>query len=349
MKFGLAYDLRNPQLDGPRRLPDLYAQTLEQITFAEELGFDDMWVSEHHMKDDDYMPSTTAFCGAIAARTQRVGIGTFITVAPLHHPLKLAEDCAVLDNLSDGRFSLGVGAGYHQDEFAAFGVDYKKRGAILGEVVEILIKCWTEEAFSYHGEHFQLEDISCRPFPVQKQIPLWFGVNKGKGIERAGRLADGLLGSEPERYWKWIDAIHAAGRNIVPHAVGGPTWVFCTEDPERAWHQVKKYAMYQINLYAKWAEATKTMFPKVPDTYEELEALGLCLVATPETIINRVRADHALAPFDHQIYWAIWPGMDVTQATSSLELLAAKVMPELRDLGEKPVLPSPRSYADTSP
>lgn len=93
MKFELAYDLRNPQLDGLRRLPDLYAQTLEQNTYAEELGFDDVWVSERHMKDDDYMPSTTAFCAAIAARTQRVGIGTFMAdhaLAPFDHQISWA-------------------------------------------------------------------------------------------------------------------------------------------------------------------------------------------------------------------------------------------------------------------
>ena len=108
MKFGLWYDLRNPVGAG-RRLPDLYRDTLDHIVLAEQLGYDDIWLSEHHFTDDGYLPSLLPFAAAIAARTTRVTIGTNIILMPFHHPIRLAEDCAVVDNLSDGRFLFGPG------------------------------------------------------------------------------------------------------------------------------------------------------------------------------------------------------------------------------------------------
>ena len=172
MKFGLWYDLRNPVGSG-RRLPDLYRDTLDQIVLAEQLGYDDIWLSEHHFIDDGYLPSLLPFAAAVAARTTRVTIGTNIVLMPFHHPIRLAEDCAVVDNLSDGRFLFGPAVGYRLEEFAGFGVERRYRGSITEEAVEVMVKCWTEEEFSYHGQHFDFDNIRCTPKPVQKpHIPI---------------------------------------------------------------------------------------------------------------------------------------------------------------------------------
>ena len=96
MKFGLHYDLRNPP-GSRRRTPDLYRDTLRQIELAESLGFDDIWLSEHHFMEDGYLPSLLPFAGAVAARMERVNIGTNILLMPFHHPIRIAEDCAVVD------------------------------------------------------------------------------------------------------------------------------------------------------------------------------------------------------------------------------------------------------------
>ena len=108
MKFGIWYYLRNPER-WKQPAQGLYRKTLDQIVAAEKLGYDSVWVSEHHFTDDGYMPSSLLFLAAVAARTTRIRLGTLILLLPLHHPLRVAEDAAVLDILSNGRVDLGGG------------------------------------------------------------------------------------------------------------------------------------------------------------------------------------------------------------------------------------------------
>jgi alkanesulfonate monooxygenase SsuD/methylene tetrahydromethanopterin reductase-like flavin-dependent oxidoreductase (luciferase family) len=126
MKFGLIYDFRNP---APWRRPwvELYARMLDQIVEAEELGFDHVWLTEHHFVDDGYLPSIVPVAGAIAARTKRIRIGSDIMILPFQDPVRIAEDLAVVDILSGGRFDLGVGQGYRAEEFRAIGMDRRER------------------------------------------------------------------------------------------------------------------------------------------------------------------------------------------------------------------------------
>ena len=175
MKFGLHYDPRNPP-GSRRRTPDLYRDTLRQIELAESLGFDDIWLSEHHFVEDGYLPSLLPFAGAVAARTERVNIGTNILLMPFHHPIRIAEDCAVVDNLSNGRFLFGAAVGYRLEEFATFGVDRRHRGSITDEALQIVRRCWTEEEFDFEGRHFSFRGVRCTPQPVRKEgIPIWVG------------------------------------------------------------------------------------------------------------------------------------------------------------------------------
>jgi probable F420-dependent oxidoreductase len=336
MKFGLWYDLRNPVGSG-RRLPDLYRDTLDQIVWAEQLGYDDIWLSEHHFIDDGYLPSLLPFAAAVAARTSHVTIGTSIVLMPFHHPIRLAEDCAVVDNLSDGRFLLGVAVGYRREEFAAFGVERKHRGAITEEAVEIMIKCWTEEEFSYHGRHFHFDHIRCTPKPVQQpRIPVWFGAVQGEAIRRAARLGDGLLAGGRGRYEAYVAALREAGKPYEhPHIAGGHPLLFCSEEPQRDWDRLKPHALYQLRHYATWfKEAGQPVFGEPPQDYADLERRQLYLVGTPEELIASIRQQYATAPFERYFFWAIWPGVDVATANRSVRLFAEKVIPELRSLGE---------------
>ena len=127
MQFGLIYDFRNPKR-WERPFPALYAEQLEQIAYAEQLGFDSVWITEHHFVEDGYTPSVLTMAAAIAVRTRRIRIGTWVLLLPLHHALRVAEDAATVDILSGGRLDLGMGLGYRVEEFAALGVDRRQRG-----------------------------------------------------------------------------------------------------------------------------------------------------------------------------------------------------------------------------
>ena len=138
--FGLITCERYP--GDPRSDQDLYRDALELAAEAERLGFDSVWVSEHHFVDDAYLPSLLPMCAALAARTSRMAIGTSLLLAPLYEPVRLAEDAAVVDLISAGRLVLGLGLGWRREEFEAFGVSLSERGPRMEETVAILRQAW---------------------------------------------------------------------------------------------------------------------------------------------------------------------------------------------------------------
>jgi alkanesulfonate monooxygenase SsuD/methylene tetrahydromethanopterin reductase-like flavin-dependent oxidoreductase (luciferase family) len=157
---------------------------------AEEAGFDSFWVSEHHGLPDGYLPSPLTLLAAVAPATDTILLGTGLVLAPLHHPLRIAEDAAVVDLLSGGRLVLGLGLGYAAHEYAAFGVDPAIRGARLTALVDALRSAWTGEPFS--APALGLHDVRVTPTPA-RPIPIWLGGYAAAAVARAGRIADGHL------------------------------------------------------------------------------------------------------------------------------------------------------------
>src|SRR5262245_35015227 len=149
MKFGILLPLQDPP--NGDNLPRLYDEVFEQAEFAEQLGFDAFFIPEHHQMPDGYMPAPLTFAAALAARTKRAEIGTGILQLPLYHPLHIAEQVAVLDNLSRGRFILGAGLGLVQKEFDAFQIPLTEAASRFTESVAILKHAWTSKPFAFNG------------------------------------------------------------------------------------------------------------------------------------------------------------------------------------------------------
>ena len=349
MKFGLVYDFRNPPppIGSARPLPGLYAAMLEQIQLAESWGYDDIWLTEHHFLDDGYLPSLLPMAAAVAARTSRVTIGTFVVLMPFHHPIRLAEDCAVVDNISNGRLLFGPGVGYRRGEFTTFGIDRRLRGSITEEAVEIMIKCWTEEQFSYHGKHFHFDDVRCTPKPAQKpRIPVWFGATQGDALRRAARLGDGLLhtvAAPPDAPRQFAELLKEFGKDWRHPHVTSMALLFTSDDPQRDWERLKPHALYHLQGYARWYaedQAWQQGSPpsafggQFPTDYADLERTGHYLVGTPDQIVARVKEIYAIAPFERFLYAPIWPGVDPDLAARSVRLFADKVIPALHDLDQ---------------
>src|SRR5512132_350791 len=167
---------------------ELYADALELAVTAERLGFDSVWVSEHHFVDDGYLPSLLPMCAAIAARTQRVAIGTGLLLAPLHDPLRIAEDAAVVDLLSRGRLILGLGLGWREEEFEGLGVPIGERAARLERSVDALRHAWRGAPASKGAA-----PVVVTPRPArQGGPPIWIGAWAERAVRRAGRIADGF-------------------------------------------------------------------------------------------------------------------------------------------------------------
>ena len=311
--FGILHDLRRPSTDR-RPYSTYYTECLDEIAHADRLGFDAVWMPEHHGTDDGMLPSPLVMAAAIAARTTRIRIGTSILVLPFHHPIRVAEDVAVADLLSGGRMVLGVGQGYAEQEFALFGKDRRQRGTLLEESVEVIRKAWTGERFSHHGTHWNFDDILVTPSP-DRQIPVYVGGVTPKGLERAARIGDGLL----VYCAKPADLIDRRKLYDGPLPFVCTTVLHVTDNSDQAWSEAAPGIAYLEGQLAAHDNRA------APDLHRDDY-----LVGTPDEIADRIRDLHAATGFAHLAHWARLPGLTHAQALHSLDLLSevvAKVAP----------------------
>ena len=326
-RLGVWYDFRNP---ARWRVPwpQLYAETLDQAAYAEDLGFSSVWLSEHHFSEEGYLPSLSAVLGALAMRTSRVRLGTAVLLAPLHHPLRLAEDLAVVDQLSGGRLDVGIAPGYKPDEFAVLGVPKGERGARTDETIEILKLAWSGERFSFAGKHFTFDDVIVAPPPVQPGgPPIWVGGSSLAAARRAARYGLCFMpdsGAGLELY----DAYRSAAAE--PPRVATNRVLFAAQSREQAWEICGPHFLYQFNAYRQWFSAAgdddshgdELTDPSVlnPDHY---------FVGTPDDILAAITSSRDRLGYEELVFWARPPGLPVEAATASLELIARHVLPAL--------------------
>lgn len=168
---------------------------LERAVLADELGFTTFFVGHHRFTPGfGQTQHPWIMLSAIAARTERIRLGTSIFLLPLSHPLEVAEQVASLDVLSQGRMIFGPGLGYRKYEYDAVGLPYERRGRLMTECLEVLRGVWENESYSHHGEFYSFDDVTLTPRPVQQPgIPIWVGANSDAAMRRAARLGDGWI------------------------------------------------------------------------------------------------------------------------------------------------------------
>src|SRR5438067_12915544 len=203
-----------------------YKEALEEVTRAEELGFDSVWMEEHHSVTNHYWPSPLTVLAGFATRTTRMMLGTDIIVAAFHHPVRLAEDVAMLDVIAQGRTTLGIAIGYKPDEFALYGVELEKRGARFEEQLAIIKGLWTRERVSFKGAYYTVEG-RLEPKPeTRPHPPVWIGGWGNIPLKRAATLADSWIPGPTQDLKRltagkkrFLDNRQAAGRSPA-----GPEW-----------------------------------------------------------------------------------------------------------------------------
>ncbi len=337
MRFGLAYDFRNP---APWRMPwpAFYGAVLDQIAYAERLGFDSVWITEHHFVDDGYMPAPLTMAAAIAARTTRLRIGTFILELPLYHAVHVAEQVAVLDQLSGGRIELGLGLGYREEEFRALGVPRRQRVSRFVEGVQVLRALWSGEPVTFHGRYYDLDGVRLGPPPARPGgPPLWAGAMSRPQAERAAALRLHLMpqGDRRETYDVWAAALRAAGEDPAAYQVLVNRPFVVTDDPAATWQRLRPGEQYRAALYREWlvAGGQPPVHPQQPEGSPVVPILeGRYLLGSPEQIAREITAYRERVPVTELIAWGVPLGLrpDDPEIVRSLERFAREVMPRFR-------------------
>jgi alkanesulfonate monooxygenase SsuD/methylene tetrahydromethanopterin reductase-like flavin-dependent oxidoreductase (luciferase family) len=331
LRFGVVYDFRNAPGSGLSD-SEIYDAILDQVTLVDQLGFDQIWLTEHHFVDDGYLPSPVVAATAIAARTRRVRISTDILILPFHHPLRLAEDWATLDVLSGGRMELGIGMGYAVHEFRGFGIDRAQRRSLTVEGIEVLRRAWSGERFTHRGKHWTFEDAQVFPRPVQPGgPPLWMAAMTEAGARRTGRLGLNLLpqGTPRAVLDPWRAEMTAQGRNPDQYRVGIIRGVLVSDDLERDWPRLREAERYKMQCYAEWIGTSGDSYTFMDS--EQAPIPQTWLMGDAATVLKGLRefiAEHGLTDI---VTFGNCPGVRADVLNPSLERLAREVLPKLRE------------------
>ena len=312
-----------------------YPEALEEVTRAEELGFDSVWMEEHHSVTNHYWPSPFTVLAGFATRTSRVMLGTDICVAAFYHPVRLAEDVAMLDVMSGGRITLGVAIGYKPDEFALYGVDLAKRGARFEEQLAIVKGLWTEERVSFKGAYYTVEG-RLEPRPVQKpRPPLWIGGWGDLTLRRAATLADNWIPGPTADLARllagkrrFLELRRAAG---LPAPAEWPVTrdVIIADSDARARALAEQHIMvaYRREYAGGWrhpfidASIATDLDRLMEDRF---------IIGGPDQCIPKIRRFVEQYGMTHLICRTFFPGMAHAHIMRELELIAREVMPAFR-------------------
>jgi len=316
--LGVYLDVRNPR-PWRRSWAEVYRAALSLCERVEELGGRSVWLSEHHLFDDGYLPQPLTLAAAIATRTQSVRIGTAVYLAPLRPAAQILEEAAIVDLLSEGRLDLGLGAGYRPAEFELYGVPgARPMGQMFGRVEEI---------------RSLIEAGEVTPPPFQQRLPIWIGANRAKGARRVGRLGEGLLSVQSGQAEEYVAGLVEGGHPADSARMAGPVNVFLSDDPERDWPTVSRYFEYQWRSYDEEAGRSREIDLEGARSRGLEGGLRGCLVATAAEAAVELRRHLAEVPVATVFTWGWLPGVPADTVDRHLELWCTDLARELADAG----------------
>jgi alkanesulfonate monooxygenase SsuD/methylene tetrahydromethanopterin reductase-like flavin-dependent oxidoreductase (luciferase family) len=329
MKIGVLQFFSWPGRHGP--LEDVFARALERIEIMDRGGFDAVWLAEHHFTTYSVCPSVHMMGVLAAARTKRLRIGTAVSLAALYHPVRLAEEVALLDMLSGGRVNWGAGRGFAPSEFEAFGVPVEESAERFREAVEIVLQAWSQERFSFHGAHYKFDEIEVLPKPLQKPLPVWMAATSESAIDwAAGRGFSILmdphastreLGAKRRRY---ADKMAEAGFSDRGRDIPMARLIALAPTMAEAETIARRGAQWLVDAYAGPQHAHRKKMP--PRTYDGKDPAqhyvdSVILHGTPEALIDQIAELKETIGLNYL--------MCAPLSRDSFRLLADKVVPRL--------------------
>jgi len=342
MHFGL-FSLMTQR--DPNKAPrQIYTEMVEHVQLVEQIGFEIAWFAEHHFSNYCLCPSPLTMLTYMAAKTKRIKLAPGVIVAPLYEPIRMLEDIAVADNLSDGRLVLGFGSGYQEYEFHKFGVDLKEGRNIFLETLDLVERFLAGEPFGYQGKQVKVTDTYCRVRPLQKRIPIYIAgllndPETQRRIARSGYVPFFTTG------WNSIEQIKQTHDKVVEYYAetgGDPAktpfamqrYMFVTDDKNEAL-QAAEGARYirriALSMRQRYGEVDGGFLKEIPAADEPAleEIAKRMIVGSPATIVEKLgREFEALRPTHVSCFMGI-PGIPQARVLKSIERFGAEVMPQL--------------------
>jgi alkanesulfonate monooxygenase SsuD/methylene tetrahydromethanopterin reductase-like flavin-dependent oxidoreductase (luciferase family) len=345
MRFGtFSYNQARPSVTEKQAFEEL----LDQILLTDRLGFDDAWFAEHHHSDYGMLASPNLMIAALAPRTQRLRMGNLVSVLPLYDPMRFAEECGMLDILTNGRLNVGLGRGVPKDDMK-HRLDRDTAQARFEEGIEILLRAWTGETFSYSGKAWGYQEISCRPLPLQKpHPPIYYGATSPDSPAMVARNGWNLaLSRQPLA--NCAKAIAAYREERARHAnlpgKGDAIMVrdiYVADTDEQAWRvatpQITRFWQLATDNYWRGDSVSGDDLPKFTErfpyfpgglTVKRLDEWGTSLIGSPDTVTKKAREMVQTARPDCLVGMFSFGGLKHEQVMHSIELFGRKVMPAL--------------------
>ncbi|MCI0809987.1 MAG: LLM class flavin-dependent oxidoreductase [Chloroflexi bacterium] len=355
MKFGIFTIVPWHESKGQRQSLD---EAMKQIELADQLGIDEVWLGEHRFSRHGLLSGIWSFAGLVAGRTEQIRIGTAVVVLPLHNPIMVAEEAAMLDNISGGRLNLGVGSGYQRQEFDGIGVDINESRERFYEAVDVIQRAWTEETLTYHGKFTNVDNLWVLPKPLQQPHPPLFQAvsTSPASIDFAAKnqiqvIAGGptdILGQAPQVIQAWRDKMDEYGhphKHLDPPMAKGIYVAPTMEEAEGDAAELQNFSSRILRSegnngliglpidkdgnvppgYEHWANRQNDR-----DRRDDPGHAGLPpLVGTPEVVIERLKETQA-AGINHVFGTFGFPGLAHEKVLRSIELFAKEVMPNFQ-------------------
>jgi alkanesulfonate monooxygenase SsuD/methylene tetrahydromethanopterin reductase-like flavin-dependent oxidoreductase (luciferase family) len=332
MRFGVFSVADHYPSELGRTAGELYAEVLEQAEAADELGFDSFWIAEHHFHEYGAIPRPPVWLAAAAERTRRIRLGSAVVVLPFDNPLRTAEDYAMVDVLSGGRLNLGVGAGYLKHEYDGFGLDPEEKRARFDEALDILLKAWTGERFSFMGVHHRVVDVQLNVLPRQKpRPPMWIATLRADGMPRIGArgfapmlipyASAETVAQMAGALAEWKESFLASGGDEKAATVPFGFHCHCAETTAQA----RAEALLPMERYVR------TRLYAVQRSFDTLLEQNVVAFGDPDEIV-RVARLYEQAGFTDFLAIANFGGLPHKRVLRSLELMAKQVLPRFERL-----------------
>jgi natural product biosynthesis luciferase-like monooxygenase protein len=351
MKFGVLHFFEHPA--GGKTERQIIAEQLDCLRAADEMGFDSIWAPEHHSTEYGFCASPMVTLAAVASATKRIRLGSGVVVLPFNDPIRVAEEGAMIDVMSDGRLELGVGRGFQPIEFHGLGVDQSKSREIFDEALEVIVRAWTEERMSFKGEHFDIAQHSVRPKPLQKpHPPIWiagitdptFALAGSRGFNLLCSLLHGFRSDHlAQLIGDYRSALRKKGHDPDHREIGALCMVYCADSTERARQEFGGPVMWYYRNMSHYVAPPTTQkpakgyehYPEIRRStrtveWDELLDSGALVCGNPESCIRQIEKLQSKYGFTQMLCWTRLSGLDNRKVLGSMELMQRHVIPHFK-------------------